>query len=344
MKRFISYLYEYGQGRKIQNIGFAKAELKDSEGRIQIHGKGIRLPGQGKVKVYLCYEQDGECVGIFQGELKVTEPAVDYRLLYTTVDTGGQEIYDRIAGIILKAGDERTYAALWGEKLIDPEQMTDQNEIPDKKEIFSNPEESVEQKEEEEIAKAKEEPEEEPEKIEPEETAEAVPEEKDLSDVDRPELEVSDIEEAENTSVTEQVQEEVKEERKEEIREEHEEPEKILHEMECEELVVEPQIVYEKITREDIAKLPRCEWGIANNTFLLHGYRNYHHLLLIEDRGQLWLGVPGVYHEREQIAASSCGFPRFWRIPADQIGLSEEERNDCEDFGYWCRKVRRRRP
>lgn len=334
MKRFISYLYEYGQGRKIQNIGFAKAELKDSEGLMQIHGKGIHPPRQGKVKVYLCYEQEGKCVGIFQGELEHTEPAVDYRLLYTTADTGGQEIYDRIAGIILKTDDHQTYAALWGEKLLDPEQMVDQKEVLGKKDIFPEPEREMGQDEKEEVIQQKEAADNE--EIEPPEIMESekMPEEMPVQTVIE---EVSEIK-AEETSEPENPQEEKK------LKEDKEAKEKILREMECGEMVKEPQVLYEKITREDIARLPRCEWGNANNTFLLHGYRNYHHLLLIDDRGQLWLGVPGVYHEREQIAASSCGFPRFWRIPVDQLGLSKEERNDGEDFGYWCRKVRRRRP
>lgn len=33
-----------------------------------------------------------------------------------------------------------------------------------------------------------------------------------------------------------------------------------------------------KIQRQDLSRLIRREWQLANNSFLLHGYYNYHHL------------------------------------------------------------------
>ncbi len=61
----------------------------------------------------------------------------------------------------------------------------------------------------------------------------------------------------------------------------------------------------------DLTLLPRRCWPLANNSFLLHGYHNYGHLLLLEDDGRLWLGVPGIYDPREARAADLFGFPRF---------------------------------
>ena len=85
---------------------------------------------------------------------------------------------------------------------------------------------------------------------------------------------------------------------------------------------------------------PRCEWRWSNNSFLLHGYYNYRHLLLIEDGEQLKLGVPGIYHEKEANAARAFGFGEF--IPAERISdLPAEEDQEEEEFGYWCVPVRR---
>lgn len=92
-----------------------------------------------------------------------------------------------------------------------------------------------------------------------------------------------------------------------------------------------------KIQRSDISSLPRRFWFLANNSFLLHGYHNYNHLLLVEEDGHMWLGVPGIYHPREARAADLFGFPQFTRDYADTIGLSGDERSDGEDFGHWCR-------
>ncbi len=95
----------------------------------------------------------------------------------------------------------------------------------------------------------------------------------------------------------------------------------------------------EKIQRHELSRLPKKEWRIANNSFLLHGFYNYHHLLYIEEEGNVWIGVPGIYHEKERAAANAFGFDEFQRLTDLEVELSEEEKNTYEDFGYWCRKV-----
>ena len=71
---------------------------------------------------------------------------------------------------------------------------------------------------------------------------------------------------------------------------------------------------------------------LANNSFLLHGFYNYRHLIL----GREWqgdcfyLGVPGVYYEREKMVARMFGFEAF----ECSGGRAEAGR-----FGYYLRKV-----
>lgn len=117
-------------------------------------------------------------------------------------------------------------------------------------------------------------------------------------------------------------------------------------EIESEEAEIEPEDYidksnrrYEKISRKDLARLPRREWRLANNSFLLHGFYNYHHLLYIEEGENCWIGVPGIFHEKEQAAARAFGFPQFYRITGGTLELSSEETDSIEDFGYWCRAV-----
>ena len=54
---------------------------------------------------------------------------------------------------------------------------------------------------------------------------------------------------------------------------------------------------------------------LAHNSFLLHGYYNYGHMILgklsEEENGQLYIGVPGVYYDREKQAAQMFGFVGF---------------------------------
>ena len=96
---------------------------------------------------------------------------------------------------------------------------------------------------------------------------------------------------------------------------------------------------FEKIQRKDLSRLPRKEWRIANNSFLLHGFYNYHHLLYIVDGDEVWIGVPGIYHEKEKLAANTFGFTHFRRQADVPLELAEDEQNTYDDFGYWCRQI-----
>ena len=92
-----------------------------------------------------------------------------------------------------------------------------------------------------------------------------------------------------------------------------------------------------KITHAEISTLPRRFWPLANNSFLLHGCHNYHHLLLIKEKDHLWLGVPGLYDPREAHMANLFGFPQFTSSYISILELSEDECENSESFGHWCR-------
>ena len=72
---------------------------------------------------------------------------------------------------------------------------------------------------------------------------------------------------------------------------------------------------------------------IVNNSFLMHGYYNYDHIIVgkkydnDKDKELILIGVPGIFHEKEQFMASMFGFPQFEKIDNDS---SKEEYN-----GYW---------
>ena len=119
----------------------------------------------------------------------------------------------------------------------------------------------------------------------------------------------------------------------------HEQQESLLEQEEIDSYIPSRNKTYEKIARQDISRFPRKDWRIANNSFLLHGYHNYHHLLYIEEDGKTWLGVPGVFHEKEEVAAKAFGFPEFRRLTDADLKLEENEKNTYEDFGYWCRQI-----
>ena len=92
-----------------------------------------------------------------------------------------------------------------------------------------------------------------------------------------------------------------------------------------------------KITHAEISTLPRRFWPLANNSFLLHGCHNYHHLLLVKEKDHLWLGVPGLYDPREAHMANLFGFPQFTSSYISILELTEDECENSKSFGHWCR-------
>ena len=79
----------------------------------------------------------------------------------------------------------------------------------------------------------------------------------------------------------------------------------------------------------DLRELPKQHWYLGNNSFLLHGFFNYHHLLFgrLPD-GKWFIGVPGIYARQERVMASVFGFPGFMHI-----GISEPEADVPQETG-----------
>ncbi|WOO34643.1 DUF6128 domain-containing protein [Anaerocolumna sp. AGMB13020] len=86
-----------------------------------------------------------------------------------------------------------------------------------------------------------------------------------------------------------------------------------------------------RIEPKDIGMLPMDLWGLGNNSFLLHGYYSYRHLIFarVNDKnGQNYiLGVPGIYHNREKFMAKMFGFENF--------KCAKRKPQRTGEFGYW---------
>lgn len=252
MKKFVRYLYAYQDRRRTRNVGFVKCEMDEQKAAVQIYGKGFPVNGNDMYELFMFYPQDDRCVGISMGTLKNVSPVFSYRLEFDKNDVEGQDIFEKIEGIILVKGygrERKWYAAVWSDQPFDIEHMTIREEMSEKVVMEDILEDEVDAKE------------------------------------------------------------------------------------------VQEKDVIHKIRREDLAKLPHCEWKLANNHFLLHGYHNYHHLVSFEKEGTCWIGVPGLFHPEEQKAAILFGFGQFMRPVDGEIELSEEQKEENDEFGYWCRIV-----
>lgn len=88
---------------------------------------------------------------------------------------------------------------------------------------------------------------------------------------------------------------------------------------------------YIKLEPKDFVIMQAKYQNLVNNSFLLHGFYNYRYLILGKEKEtEYYLGVPGVFYEREKMVALMFGFEAF----------------ECEGgiarpggFGYYLRRV-----
>jgi len=90
-----------------------------------------------------------------------------------------------------------------------------------------------------------------------------------------------------------------------------------------------------KLELEDIGLLPAEHWQLTMNSFLMHSYYGYRHLVLARVRDgacyRYELLVPGIYNEREKEIAGLFGFDKFHNTKSRPIAVGE--------YGYWSMPV-----
>lgn len=82
---------------------------------------------------------------------------------------------------------------------------------------------------------------------------------------------------------------------------------------------------------DELAKIEPKDNSLINNSFVNHGYFNFHHLLLGKKDGNiLVVGVPGVYNRREKVTANMFGFEKFKFSMRSDVCMNH--------FGYWYKE------
>jgi hypothetical protein len=93
-----------------------------------------------------------------------------------------------------------------------------------------------------------------------------------------------------------------------------------------------------RIRPGDIGRLPKENWDIVNNSFMLHGFFQYRYILLLhipaqssEYEERYMIAVPGTYSQTDQYLADMFGFHEFLGSP----------KQGCEEgaFGYFMQEV-----
>lgn len=356
-RRLISYIYAYEGGVKGKNIGFAKIEIREHQCRIHVNVKKVFV-GSNDIGVYLL--SAGSEIPL--GKIFVRNGTGEFRISVQTENVENSGIsMDQCYGLTIHDVESawRCYTTIWEDAVAQAAEL--ELEHVTAEQVRSADTQKEEEYPEylpvsEEIAKELEQEAQELELEAPwEGTVEADPQAEEMAvlaqeqAVMEAEPQQQEVElhmpqklRQEETPIPPEPEDPAK--LKELDRLEKEETSrshlwdrmagnyvKVLafdYDNGCEILSIKPQ---------DIGLLPREIWTFGNNSFLLHGYYNYRHLILArlhnpQGAPRYLLGVPGHYFSNEKYMASMFGFPHFV--------LAKKQPEEDGRFGYWYTDIR----
>lgn len=326
-RRFISYIYAYDRGIKNKNVGFAKIEVRNGECRITINIKGAFAASGKNLETYLFHRNQEKMLGTQIGSFPVKNGAGEIHVV-TAADnicTSGFTL-EQMNGIVLCHMEDAAnmYASGWDDHAMLLENFSPMDSVWQKELAAAEVMPVMEAVEEElERLRACAEPTE-------SETETGKPEQR---------LEAQISETSAGMMEPEGLLEESRQRPQKQLKQEHSDPDvDRVHnglwsrlESTFPKVVAfedEPGILCLKIDLKDLEYLPRENWGLANNSFLLHGYYNFRYLILGElEENQYMIGVPGMFHNNERFMAAMFGFEHFKPV--------KDYRPLTGHFGYW---------
>ncbi len=330
-ERKIKYLDYLENGERVRSGGFLKLETGAELFKMELTVKGVRGERESVRDVILC----GNGREVMLGKMEMREGQGEFR--YTCRldsemgDAGIGETgiaCDELAGVRIPLGEGREAACIWETQRLSAEQA----EKPARKQKQPAAQKSFEEASErppEKLKKSEEPPVRQPEKQidKQSEKHKQMKESIDKLPVEQEQYEMSSVERktVRDTTVKEL-------------------PEAApLKENKWLQLCAiyphinpfQDQREYLSIGPEDFVLLSEDSYRAAGNSFTLHGYYNYRHLILAreERRGEIlyYVGVPGNYYDREKQVAVMFGFESF---------ECAQEPAQSSDFGYYMMRVK----
>lgn len=351
-KRLVAYIYLYDKGIKVKNSGFAKIECRNDKLRVNISIKGYFGEQQSNWKVYLLNESRKKLKTILLGDLKCKGQGAEFKY---AEDLGNilTVPFDNIKGLAIISKSGQKYATFWQDTdlLVDDIVISDNagdnrkvSKEHDKKETGDikgradtagmdiNKENSANVKIDRKLSEtgtagennisednaASEEKQILAEKAAPGEESQALENEAEQS---QEFYKSNKVIEAMSVNSGEEADYCYDDDYNRFVREYS----MLLPEN------LDSQNHTIRVELKDLRVLPKSQWILGNNSFLLHGYYNYHYIILGRIEGKYIVGVPGVFCNREKMVASMFGFRDF---KASQVAEQKTGR-----FGYWFKYI-----
>lgn len=307
-KKFVYFDY-FEDDNKIGNAGFAKLILQGEQCRLSVNVSGLHKTDTKKCELLLLDDERE----IQLDHVLMQQGGCSYSCLFTKEDMNRKDIqFEKVYGLCIKISEQRLLKAVWRKEK--PESSEEPEGIPETGTM--------------------------PEQEEPPE-AQAIPE---LQVMAMPEAEpVTEAEVIAEPEPAEKPELQAKPEGGQEPMPENLPPvytqirDDKWQQLEQIFPMIHPfgdEKQYLSVAPKDFVVLTRQYQPLANNSFLLHGFYNYHHIILGKiPRGgqeQFYLGVPGVFYEREKAVAIMFGFESF---------ECAKEPAETGTFGYYMKRV-----
>lgn len=348
-RRFISYIYRYEKGRKENNCGFVKAEIRGNVCRLQMH---LDRSGRAEnpLKVYGFVREGEYLLGLYLGTAAAKGTACDFQ-----VSTAAQRFADsayaaqQIRGIWLRQEEGENYITIWDDEPVEVQRFV--TELPRQENAENLRQESTEDLPQESVRN-----------LQTDDTA--------GSEAERAER-TSDIREAavyaeENSSQTDTIQKRMEravysQRGKTAKKKQYQMSaaavpslagrwENFRYHYPVLEVFADEELTEcLRIMPKDLSYLGSAQWEYARSPFVQQAAAKYHHLMIgRHENGRFVLGVPGIYGDMQnRQLARMYGFPMFKaakqeREQAAADSGAEEQFTDMqinmeETFGYWYR-------
>ncbi len=346
LQRFITYINKYENDEKMDNSGFAKIEIRGSLCRVEVHIRNASV-NQTEATVYLFTRKEKFIQGIPVGSMEISRGSGDVRYAFDTREMQDFGVsMDEMQGIFIPLGEASFLASQWKEGALSQKafQILEKQEAP-------------QVQAEEEIEKAGTAPEPEPKDSgmpQQQSTAEIARQKKEAATLQQEEQQKKEVTVKNGFVIQKDVpsgQTEASEPKETEdinIRATELPLKDFLEETSWERVFKKLRLKSEicfpfegqdieciRMNLNDLREFPQKYWYLSKNSFLLHGFFNYRHILLgeVKENGEkeYFLGIPGVFQNQERLMASMFGFPGFRMAKAAEYKTGS--------FGYWYRVI-----
>lgn len=355
-QRLVSYIYSYPEGVKGRNVGFAKALVHQGQFKLNISLRGVKTDSPEMFGIYMMVTDGGYRL-IKLGECLVKMGQMEYSGIFNpdNINETGYGFKD-ICGLAVAREDARydCMMSMWKDEDVTPDMLVFSG-MDAKKQVEAGIviKERMRQSEEEERGQQM--PESvlaeslRSETVRPESSESQMTQAESPVSVGRPQTGVT----AESVSVSDTSTEDIKAAGAaakmpagtQHLQQKSHRADTTLPDP-FEKLFVRADYIdafdddyfYDciEVSPEKLKCLNQSEIDIAGNSFLLHGYYNFRHILFGRVRDNLdntkyFIGVPGMYCNRERYMASMFGFNNF----------KKSHRSDYANpyFGYWYQEI-----